>query len=252
MKRRELLDLLFPPGLYCMCCDKIIDKSRPYNLCNECLAEFKWATGRCCIKCGKSLSERNPRDLCFSCAENTHVYNRGYSCSEYGMLEKSVIYKLKYGSETYIADVLGDIIYDRLVSLVRIGEIEELSRAFDVIIPVPSHRGRKLERGYNQAELIAERVSELSGISMRKDIVERTSHTKALRSLTPDARRAQLAGVFAVRSGREQLLEGRKILLVDDIYTTGATIDAVSTVLYAAGAACVDFVSFASGADVVK
>ena len=241
----SILNLIYPPGLYCLCCGKIISADRTYLLCNECMDGFKWAIGRSCLKCGKPLSDSNTRNICFSCTEHAHRYRRAFTCCEYGSHEQTLLYKLKYGSATYIAPVIGEIMHDRLAGIERADD-------YDLILPAPSHRSRALRRGYNQAELIADELSKRSGIRSRADILVRTTHTKALRSMTPEERRAALRGVFAVNEGKSKLIEGRRILLVDDIYTTGATADAISEVLYEQGAKCVDIMSFASGADVVK
>ncbi len=241
----RLLDLIYPDSLYCICCNKIIDPSRTYHLCNNCMDEIKWAVGRTCSKCGKRLSQADPRDTCFSCSEHSHIFRRGYTCAEYGMHERAIIYKLKYDSGTYIADVLGEIMNDRFQSL-------ELDGEYDILLPAPAHRTRLLSRGYNQAALIADALSSRCGIESSDAVLLRTSHTRALRSLTPEERRSTLSGVFAINSRNADSITGRRILLIDDIYTTGATADALASVLYEAGAACVDIMSFASGADVVK
>ncbi|MBQ0004855.1 MAG: ComF family protein [Clostridiales bacterium] len=241
---RSLLGLLYPEGLYCLCCDKIIDSSRPYQLCNECMDGFKWATGRTCTKCGKPLSVSNTRNICYSCAEHTHFFRKGYTCSEYGTHERALLYKLKYNSDTAVAVMAGEAVADMLAY--------SCDCDYDLIIPVPAHRSRQLSRGYNQAQLIAEEAASKLGITCDSTIVERTAHTDKLRTKTPDERRAILDGVFRVRAGKNAAIRGLKILVVDDIYTTGATMDSVARVLYEAGAESVDIVSFASGADVVK
>lgn len=244
----QLLDLIYPPSLYCICCGKIIDASRPYHLCNECFDGIKWSTGRTCRKCGKPLSSTNPRLICYSCNENSHLYDRGYTCSEYGTFERSIIFKLKYNSKSEIAEVLGEAMYDRL-SMVH--ETDSLSEIYDCIVPIPMHPDKLGTRGYNQAALIAGRLSQLSGIEILENGLTRVKTTRALRGLSPEERRAEMRGVFALGIDGN-VIEGRRILIVDDIYTTGATIDEAARVLRSVGAEVIDFMSFASGADVVK
>lgn len=242
---KKLLDLIYPEGLYCHCCDKIISPDRSYGLCNECMDGFKWATGRCCLKCGKPLSPSNPRVICYSCSEHKHNYHRGYTCTEYGTHERSLLYKLKYNGSTYVAPMVAEVMYDRMISL----GIED---DYDILIPAPSHKSRALSRGYNQAELIAEELSRLTHIPASDEVLERISHTAAMRTLTPEQRRSQLQGVFAMKKGQEEAVRDKRVMLVDDIYTTGATADALSELLYSSGAARVDILSFSAGADVVK
>lgn len=241
---RGLLDLVYPSNLYCISCDKIIDTSRPYSLCNDCMDSIKWITERSCTKCGKALSKVNPKSICYSCSEHSHIYRKGYSCAEYGMHERSILYKLKYHHDTAVAPKLGEAIYDMLTA--------RQAPSYDVIIPVPSHQAKKLERGYNQAELIASEVAIRLNTKLLSDVIVRTSETKALRSKTPDERKRELQGAFALSERYKGELCGLDVLIIDDIYTTGATIDAVSKVAFEGKARFVDFASFASGADVVK
>jgi len=245
----EILDLVYPPDIYCICCGKIIDFTRPYRLCDDCMETMKWATGRTCAKCGKPLSDNDPMDICYSCREHAHAFGKGYTCTEYGTAEKSLVFSLKYGSRTDIADTIGEIMYDRMSA--EFGA-EALRAAFDLLCPVPVHYERKSMRGYNQAALIAEAFAKRAGIPYRGELLVRTRQTGAMKGMNPAERRENVRGVFEVRRGREELIRGADILIVDDIYTTGSTIDEAARTLADAGAGSVDFISFASGADVVK
>lgn len=122
--------------------------------------------------------------------------------------------------------------------MVAYGEGQDLFRDQDCIIPVPIHRDRRIERGYNQAELMAKQVSVLTGIPMKADIVVRKKKTKALKSLNGGNRSRNLQAAFSLK-GENEILKGKKILLIDDIYTTGSTADAISHLLLQGGAATV-------------
>lgn len=245
----EILDLIYPGDLYCICCGKIIDYSRTYRLCDDCMKGMKWATGRFCDKCGKPLSENNPMRTCYSCREHSHNFDRGYTCAEYGSHEKTIVYALKYDARTDIARTIGEIMWDRMLTEF---EAEELAAEYDIICPVPVHRDRKIKRGYNQAALIAEEFAKRSGIKYEGELMNRTHQTSAMKSMTPDERKENIRNAFEVRKSCSDRIRGAKILIIDDIYTTGATVDEVASVLNACGAKEVDFLSFASGADVVK
>lgn len=243
------LDLIYPPSLYCICCGKIIDVSRTYRLCNDCMDGMKWIGERTCAKCGKRLSEVNPGAVCFNCREHPHRFNRGYTCTEYGTHERAMVFALKYDGRSDIADTIGEIMADRMLAEFT---LEELSDRYDLVLPVPVHLGKKSIRGYNQAALIAKSFSRRTGLHYDPDILIRVRETKMMRSLSPDQRRENIRGAFAVRKRRTPELKAKRIILIDDIYTTGATIDEIARVLGDADASCVDFLSFASGADVVK
>ena len=78
---KTVLDSIYPPALYCICCGKIIDETRPYRLCNDCMDSVKWADGRTCEVCGKPLGENNPGTVCYYCNSHTHRFTRGFTCA---------------------------------------------------------------------------------------------------------------------------------------------------------------------------
>lgn len=246
---KSILDLIYPDSLYCICCSKLIDDSRPYKLCNDCMAGIKWSIGPCCKKCGKPLSPSNPMDTCFSCREHSHFFRKGYTVTEYGSFERSLVFALKYHARTDIALSLGEMIYDKLS---RELQGDKLREEYDLIVPIPMYEAKKMARGYNQAELIARAVAKHSLIEYHGDILQRTRETVALRGLSPEQRRLEIKGAFAFRQNCEAYVRGARVLLVDDIYTTGASCDEVAKLLLEHGAASVDIASFAAGADVVK
>ncbi|MBR2674357.1 MAG: ComF family protein [Mogibacterium sp.] len=243
-----ILELLYPPNIYCICCGKIIDSSRTYSMCNDCIGSIRWVGGRNCTKCGKGLNENNPKDICFDCSGQAHSFDRGFICSEYGVHEKTLLYELKYASEGYIGETLGEIAYDRMAA--ELGE-ETLAASYDMVIPVPIYKLREQRRGFNQAELIAKSFAKRAGLNLEREIIIRTKATAAMKGLDAAERRANISGAFEIRARKLPLIKGAKILLVDDIYTTGATLDEAASVLKAAGASKVDFIAFASGADIL-
>ena len=130
--------------------------------------------------------------------------------------------------------------------------ISDLRRMYDAVIPVPVHSSKKAIRGYNQAEIIAGRFTALAGLRCDADILIRVRETHVMRSLGPDQRRENIRGAFDIRKRRIPDISGMRVLLVDDIYTTGATVDEIASVMKGAKAKRTDFISFASGADMVK
>lgn len=231
-------EAVFPSNIYCICCGSLIDGSRAYSLCDKCIREFHWITGRTCEKCGKALPETYRGRLCYDCMGTTHYFTKGYSCLTYGLHEREVLLDYKYNGKGYLAKKLGDMLYDRI-------SCEDLH--VDLIIPVPISAGRERKRGYNQAALMSRRLSLRWDVPWDRKILLRKKETPLLRSLNPSQRRQALAGAFAVSSAAAYKLKGRAVLLIDDIYTTGATADACSKTLLEAGAKEVYFLSLASG-----
>lgn len=245
MLTTEILDLLYPESLYCICCGKIIDASRNYRLCNECMEEIRWARGRTCRKCGKLLSENNPLDLCYSCREHSHAFDMGFTACEYGRNPRSIVFAMKYHGRADIAKTLGEILHDRMESVRR-----ETGLIYDAVIPVPMYLPKQKGRGYNQAEVMARRFAELEGADYFPEGLIRGKNTVPLKGLAPDERRGAIAGIMRVED--PGAVHGKDILLIDDIYTTGATVDGASEALLKAGAERVYVLTFAAGADVIK
>lgn len=195
------------------------------------------------------MSDNNPLTICYNCKENKHVFRRGFSCSEYGSINRSMIYSLKYDEKPEIARAIGEIMADRMLSEFT---AEELQQRYDLIVPVPIAGDRMSVRGYNQAALIAEFFADKSGLKYDGEVLIRRAHTEAMKGLTPEQRRLNLQDSFEVIGYMKAGIIGADCLIVDDIMTTGATADAIATVLYQNGANAVDILSFANGADVIK
>ena len=251
---QTVLDLVYPPGLYCISCGKITDDSRTYGLCNDCMSSMNWIGARHCSKCGRPLAETDPGSLCFGCAQREvsgreFCFDKGHACAGYGAVEQAAIFALKYGGRPDIGEKLGEVLYDRMAA--EYGP-DELAGMYSLVIPVPVHRDRKLRRGFNQAALMAESFSERAGLRCDAEALLRIKATAPMKGLGPEARTANIRGAFAVKNSRMPLIEGAGILLIDDIFTTGATIDECARVLKDAGAARVDFLAFAGGADIIN
>ncbi len=257
------LDLIYPPGLYCISCGKITDDSRTYGLCNDCMAAAGWNTGRRCEKCDKPLSANDRGPLCFSCRDmgsdgRSRAFDKGYVCAHYGSVEQAVIFAFKYGSRSDIGDKIGEILYDRMIS--ELGP-DELAGMYDLVIPVPIYREKKKKRGYNHAAIMAESFSKRAGICCESDLLIRNRETKPMKGLGSEERRANIAGAFEIRERKSEMVSGSRILLIDDIFTTGATINEIARILKASridkeggkktGAARVDFLAYAAAADII-
>ena len=231
----DLLDLIYPPGLYCVSCGKITDPSRTYGLCNECMSAANWITDHHCRKCGRPLSDTNPEQLCFSCLSREtgsypHSFDKGHACAGYGAVEQSVIFAFKYGCKSYIGDVLGEILADRMLAEY---EPDELAGMYDMVIPVPIYIDKKRRRGFNHAGLMAESFARRTGLKYEPNLIVRTRETLPMKGLGPGERKTNIEGAFKIRKRSAATISGVRILLIDDIYTTGSTIDEIASLLKA-------------------
>lgn len=227
-KSREIFfEVLYPSNIYCLGCGTEIENDCLYSLCGDCLQKISWANGRTCSVCGRPLERVNHHDKCGECRNTVHSFDKGIACFQYGDTERNMIKQFKYRGKSYMAEKFADIIYDRL-------EASDMSS--DIITAVPMYKKKERERGYNQAYLLAESASKKLRMRCERDILIRLKNTAPMNKLGSRARRMNLRGAFGITERGRELVKGRRVLLVDDIFTTGATADMCSSLLKEAGA----------------
>jgi len=164
-----------------------------------------------CIKCGKTVNEDG--DIC--CLEQKHLFEKGWIALEYEEMTKQSIYKFKYQNCPRYCKTFAEIMYQAM------NDKTILKYDFDLITSVPIHKNKLKKRGYNQAKLIAKELSLKLNIPY-EDIIIRIKDTKPQNTLSPKERSNNLCNAFKV----SKEISNKKILIIDDIYTTGSTIDA--------------------------
>lgn len=234
-----LTDIFYPPR--CPGCGEIIGvasridyyegrrEERAY-LHKKCRKNFHRNT--CfCHRCGTPMKARaDPGDetvdetvdgtvgangLCDRCADGKRSFEEGRSVFLYEGPAKKALMDIKYHAQSEYCEYFGYAANEYLGEWIRVQNI-------GVLIPVPVHPKRRKERGYNQAEELAGHLSSFCGIPMRTDVLIRVKNTRALKELSPDERRMSLLDAFGIQN---PLPQGACALIVDDIYTTGATMD---------------------------
>jgi len=231
-------EAVFPSNIYCISCGSLIDGTRPYSLCDGCVKKIHWIGENTCDKCGKALPDTYRGNICYDCMIYSHYFRKGFSCFTYGMYERELIFDFKYNGKGYLGAKFGDILYDRICC-------EDVKA--DIVIPVPISSERLKKRGYNQSAVMASHLAGRLGIPFDDGGLVRKKETARLRGLSPADREAALEGAFAFREPRKWRIKDKSVLLIDDIYTTGATADACSRALLDAGAAEVFLLTLASG-----
>lgn len=237
----KILEAIYPSNIYCISCGSMIDNSRDYALCDSCIKQFHWTGQKTCAKCGKILADDYASELCYDCRTFNHDFDKGFTCVQYGLLERGVLMDYKYRGKSYIGRKLGDVLYDRM-------ELEDID--YDLIVPVPMHVKRQNSRGYNQAGIMASRMAQRKGVPCVPNMLERTRETAAMKGLSSFDRHENLKNAFEVSKKNHYTISKKKILLIDDIYTTGSTLDSCSRVLRAEGADKVYVLTFACGANI--
>ncbi len=219
---RSLVDafvnFLFPP--VCANCKKV-----GTLLCAECRADISWIAGPVCEVCGRPLV--NDQATCSICAHRPLPLQQVRTAVFFQDPIQSLIHKFKYEN----AFALGQILADLMVQA-----WPDWSQPIDVIVPIPLHKKRYRDRGYNQSELLARRLSEQLQIPLDTHSLQRIRYTQPQVKLSAVERRSNVADAFAVVGDK---IIGKHILLIDDVFTTGATLSAAANVLDAAGASAV-------------
>ena len=209
----SLTDLLFPPR--CVSCG-----ANGAWLCAACLQKTRWILPPYCPRCGLPLAH-GKSCACTGKASNLTLWR---SAAWHVPPLQDAVHAVKYEGVRVLAEPLGEV----LATCYRQAQLQP-----DIIVPVPLHRERQRERGYNQSELLARALSKRVQVQVRTDILARAVRTRSQVGLSAEERQANVAGAFICRG---DAAEGRSILLIDDVMTTGATLESCAQALLSSGA----------------
>ena len=221
---KYLGDILFPRDVKCIFCGDELS-NREYNkTCELCYPILPFIT-KSCPKCGGAVTEENS-GVCVDCKINNYSFTMAMSVFEYIDQPLNAIHKLKYNRKKYLAKPLGAYLAQRLVT-------ENIN--IDYITFVPIHSSKLKERKFNQAQLLAKEVSNLLDIPCLT-LCEKKINTPSQTNLKFSERRANVKDSFAFNIEHKNQIKGKNILIIDDVFTTGATCNEVSSVILKAGA----------------
>ena len=227
-----LLDLVYPRR--CPVCDKAV---KPFGslICEECTKKIKYVKAPCCQKCGKELKDKRAF-FCHDCAHKEHKYDRGMALFSYPSVADS-IYRFKYQGRqeyaAYYAQRMARVLGEKILSLHP-----------DALVPVPIHSSKKRARGYNQAEVLAKELGRILNIPIDTKLIKRVRKTVPMKELSVRERQNNLKKAFKICHNDVKLIT---IVIIDDIYTTGSTIDAMAYELRQAGIKHIYFAALAIG-----
>jgi ComF family protein len=225
--------LLFPPT--CAGCRRIV--SQPGTLCGECWRDLRLIEQPWCEVMGTPFShEMGPGMLSAEAIANPPAFDRARAAVAHGGVARRMVHGLKYADRTDLAPWMARW-------MVRAGR--ELLADADLVVPVPLHRWRFLSRRFNQSAELARSIARLSGIAFASDVLLRVKPTRQQVGLGQRQREDNVRGAFTVAAEGEIVVAGRKIVVVDDVYTTGATVSAAARALRRAGASRIDVLTFA-------
>lgn len=227
-----ILKLLWPE--VCPFCGRVYQK----GVCPACEIKVKKLMIRqpYCMKCGKPL-RREEQEYCYDCENTKHYFDRGRALWVHKIPVSHSIYQFKYHNQREFGKYYADEMFRKFEYVIREWKP-------DLIIPIPLHNRRRRKRGYNQTMLIAVRLGKLMHIPVSEKILKRVRYTNPQKKLDHTTRKKNLSNAFSVENMTSDV---KNVLLIDDIYTTGNTINEAARRLKAAGVEKVYFLTVSIG-----
>ncbi len=231
----SVADFLFPPK--CLLCKNFIIPYNNGDFCEDCLDNFNFFNNSpICPKCGILFKSNKGKDhLCSKCAGKSHSFDKARSVGPFEGTLRKAIHDLKYSNKSMLADPLGKILAAYAGLMLNIKD-------YEIILPVPLHFLRLRERSFNQSLMLSRRVGKIWNIPVNAESLKRLRQTKPQTSLSHEERHKNVRGAFSFEGND---VRGKKVLLVDDVYTSGSTVDECARVLKKHGALKVDVLTLA-------
>ncbi len=225
---RLITDFALPPR--CPGCGEIVID--PHRFCLSCWQSLDFLDASGCNACGLPVGDV---DLtCGACLAKPPIHDGVFASVGYGIVARNTILKFKYGGKIGLAHVLAQ-------GLLR--HVPQEPEA--ILVPVPLYRWRLWHRGFNQSAIVAKLLAKSTANPCALDVLTRHRKTPPLGTLNPQQREKAVSGAFSISAKQQGLIKGRDVLLVDDVYTTGATANACAKELKRAGAKSVKLLCWA-------
>lgn len=227
------VDVLFPRR--CPVCNEIV-LPKGNLICPSCYKKLSFVKSPSCKKCGKEVFS-DSQEYCFDCTKHRRSFEYGFALVNYNEAAKNSMLKIKYKNKREYLDFYTDEIVKKLAFRIQ------WTKA-DGLVPVPVHPKRLRQRGFNQAQVLAEKLGEALKLPVYPHILRRNKKTAPQNGLTPQERLKNLEQAFAAADIPDEV---QSVILVDDIYTTGSTVEACTRVLKKAGVKRVFFLAICIG-----
>ncbi len=239
LKTKKLLnkvsDVVYPPHIKCIVCGDDLPQVSRLEICEQCnhIVEYIDYT-HCCQKCGSALIGQG--QYCFNCKNDVRVFEQGKSVFVYKDDITRLIAGLKYKNKKYLGKAFASFLVEKY---------KEAGWSVDCVIPVPLSPARAKWRGYNQSELLAKEFCKQLDLPLRTDILYKIMDTESQASLNLQERKKNLLSSFEVPD--KSSVKGKSVLVIDDVMTTGATLNACATALIKAKASKIYVLTIAHG-----
>lgn len=221
----EILNFLFPP--LCHICHSYISDADAIQICPKCRETFTAIKSPYCTVCGIPFNCHGDNHICGVCTIEPPKFDSACAAYTYHGGIKELLHNYKYTPKPQLRKPLGLLLVDKLTEYVH--QIHP-----DLILPVPLHKKRLRQRGFNQAILLGEILSKQWHLPLERNLLQRIRYTKPQVTLSAVERRTNVNGAFAVKNSVP--LSGKKIVLLDDVFTTGSTLNECAKALKSAGA----------------
>lgn len=239
MKLKDaLLEVFYPAHASCAVCGCVLTDEQE-SICIKCKKRIVYIE-KACLKCGRRLNDENERKLCKLCTDKAYSFTKGVSLFAYESAGLNAVLDFKYSLNPQSAYSWGKELGKTVVK-------QQWFDKIDVITFVPSSEQSLEKRGYNQALLIAEGINEYTKKAMNGSLLCKRENAKDQIGLSAAERFENALSAYYARDGLA--LSGENVLLVDDVFTSGATIESCSGAMLAAGAGAVYFAALASTND---
>ncbi|MCM8783731.1 MAG: ComF family protein [Candidatus Omnitrophica bacterium] len=228
------VDLIYP--FRCVICQNKINIKELGPLCFSCFYSIQWNHPPFCSVCGRSIAvELIPENICVDCKTKKHFFNRAWSVALYEGVMRECIRKFKYERYTGLVYFFGKILNDFIAKFINIDK-------FDYVLPIPLHPTKLREREFNQALLLAYPISKKFSKALLKNIY-RVKFTLPQSELNAEDRLSNIKGAFKIK--KPEHIRGKNILIIDDILTTGSTVDECAKLLKSNGANLIEVLTLA-------
>lgn len=235
---KNIFNLLYPP--FCHVCGKKIDLWHQ-TLCAECLKKIKKRVPPFCIKCGRQLPEGvKPYAICVNCKKNNIYFDRAFSVFYYDDILKELIHNFKYKKMTLIANEFVELIEAFMKEY-------EIDKGTDIVLSIPMHPVRLFKREINPSHILGKALAKRLGFRYSAKVLKKTKNTPPQSRLSRAERIKNIKESFSLSKNKISYIKHKNILLVDDLFTTGSTVNECARILKQGGSNYVKVITLARG-----
>lgn len=237
---RDIISLFYPA--LCQVCGKKTGQP-DQNLCEDCLKKIKKRLPPFCMKCGRQLpGEPRLEGRCPDCKKEDPYYDRALSAFCYEGILKNLVHDFKYKKMTSLVKEFVELTLDFM-------NVHGMDKSIDLVLCIPMHPARLLKREINTSHILARALAKKLNIQYSSRILKKRKNTPPQSRLKRNERINNIKGSFSLRKKGKALVQGKNILLVDDLFTTGSTVNECSMVLKEASSGHVEVITLARGGD---